>query len=148
MRHLSDRSRRILEAAVSALRPRGHGFDLPIDPHVVDEVDRTIACWPPLLKLAFPLGLRLLEWSPLFLSRSRQRLTRMDRKEAAHYLESCLESRRGPIGTVTAAVRTLVLVAFYQHPEVLRTLGVDGEARLEETVRWRARVLEEEGSSR
>ena len=55
---------RILRAAVAAIRPRGHGFDQPIDADVLSEMQRFFVHLPTPMRLGFPVGLRLLEWGP------------------------------------------------------------------------------------
>lgn len=135
-RRLSPRSAAILRAAIAAIRPRGHGFDQPIDEDVLLEIDRTVPFFPATLRLAFPLGLRWLDATPL-LSTGR-RLTSLDRDGARRAIERCLGSRFTPLRIVALGVRTLVLLAFYQHPDVLAAMGVRWAERVEETIRLRA----------
>ena len=70
LRNLSDSSAAILRVVVAAIRPRGHGFDQPIDEDVIREIDRTIPFLPAPLRLALPVGLRLLDCGPcIFIAR-------------------------------------------------------------------------------
>ncbi len=142
LRNLSPKSAAILRTVIVAIRPRGHGFDHPIDDDVLAEIDRIVALLPPMLRLGFPLGLRLLEWGPP-ISRARlSRMSRMPPDEALGYCQSLLESRLAPVRTLMAGVRTLVFVAFYQHPDVLRTMNVRWDERMTETLRLRAETLD------
>ncbi|MGH7822404.1 MAG: hypothetical protein ACREQ9_21785 [Candidatus Binatia bacterium] len=140
--HLSPASAAILRAVIAAIRPRGHGFDQPIDEDVLLEVDRTVPYFPAPLRLAFPLGLRLLEWGPLLFAGRAARMSRMPCAEAAAYLDGWLHSALAPRRMLLLGVRTLVYLAFYQHPSVLAAMEVGWDRRVEETVRLRAATLD------
>lgn len=141
LRHLSPRSAEILRAVIAAIRPRGHGFDQPIDEDVLREVDRTMPFVPAPLRRTLPIGLRLLEWSPVLCGAGATRLTRMPRETALPYLESWLDSRAAPRRLLLLGLRALVYIAFYQHPDVLRSMGVAWEDRVAVTARLRADSL-------
>ncbi|MBI2964367.1 MAG: hypothetical protein HYY35_11480 [Deltaproteobacteria bacterium] len=143
-RHLSPSSAAILRAVIAAIRPRGHGFDQPIDEDVLLEVDRCLPCLPALARAALPLGLRLLEWGPAPFFRRFTRLSAMPRDEARAYLQGWLDSRLALRRLLVHGLRALVFLAFYQHPSVLRAMGVGWDRRLAETVRLRADTLDRE----
>jgi len=131
---------RILRAAVAAIRPRGHGFDHPIDDAVLAGIEGFLPHLPPPMRLSFPLGLHLLEWAPALVVRRWTRLTRMSESDARAYLERALIAG-GPLGALVLGVRTLVLLTFYQHPDVLRTLEVDWAGRRDALVARRAELV-------
>jgi hypothetical protein len=141
LENLGGGSTRILAAAVAAIRPRGDGFDQPIDAHVLREIDAFLPHLPPTLRALFPLGLRLLEWGPPLFARPRRfaRMSRLAQPEAEAYLSGWLEAG-GLRGTLLLGLRTLVFLAFYQHPDVLASLGVDWQGR--------ARLLHDERARR
>ena len=140
--NLSPRTSAILTVVIDAIRPRRHGFDHPIDDDILRGIDESIPFLPPLTRRALPIGLFLLEWSPLVLAGRPTRLTRMSREEAARLLERCLESRLTPLRLLVYGLRALVFLVFYEHPAVVRSLEVGWERRLEETVRLRADTLD------
>jgi hypothetical protein len=142
LRHLSPRSAEILRAVVVAIRPRGHGFDQPIEDDVLLEIDRTVPYLPPLLRLAFPLGLRLLEWGPLFFVGEPTRLTRMEPERALAYCERWLHGRLPQPRMLMLGVRALVYLAFFQHPSVLDAMEVRWDRRMLDAVRLRAETLD------
>ena len=131
---------RILIAAVAAIRPCGHGFDHPIDAAVLERVRSFFPFLPPPLRRAFPLGLRALEWAPLVVLRRRQRFTTLPVEDARLVLDRLL-AHGGPFGALVLGLRTLVFLAFYQHPDVLRTLEVDWAGRAAELTRRRALLV-------
>ena len=136
----SSRRRRILVAAIAAIRPRGHGFDQPIDDDVLARVEAFFPHLPPPLRLSFPLGLLLLEFGPPLLGGGLTRFTRMPRQDAQRYLDR-LHAAGGLRAALVLGVRTLVMLAFYQHPAVLERLEVDWAGRADALVRRRAELL-------
>ncbi|HYC22658.1 MAG TPA: hypothetical protein VEI94_08140 [Candidatus Bathyarchaeia archaeon] len=134
----------ILRAVIAAIRPRGSGFDQPIDDEVLHAVDGFLRHVPAPLRLGLPFGLRLLEWGPIVFSRPRRatRLSRLPREEGERYLEGWLEAG-GLRGTLVLGLRTLVFMAFYQHPTVLESLGVDWQGRARERIARRTELLRE-----
>jgi len=142
VRILSPASARILRAVIAAMRPRGHGFDQPIDEDVLHEIDRTLPCLPPLTRLGLRLGLPLLEWTAPLLAGRPARFTRLGREEATRCLERCLSGRIPGLHVLVQGLRALVLLAFYQHPSVLEAMGVEWDRRRAETARLRAETLD------
>jgi hypothetical protein len=140
--NLSPTSVRILRAVIAAMRPRGHGFDQPIDEDVLYEIDRALPCLPPLTHLGLRLGLRLLEWTAPLLAGRPTRFTRLGREEATRCLERCLASHVPGLPLLLRGLRALVFLAFYQHPTVLEAMGVEWDRRLAETARLRAETLD------
>ena len=131
---------RILRAAIAAIRPRGHGFDQPIDDDVLAEMQRFFVHLPTPMRLGFPVGLRLLEWGPPVFARRMVRFSDMPAGEARAYLES-FQHAGGPRAAMVLGLRTLVFLAFYQHPRVLADMGIDWQGRAEALTRRRAELL-------
>jgi hypothetical protein len=142
LEHLSPGSAAVLRAVIAAIRPRGHGFDQPIDEDVLVEVDRTIPFMPRPLQLLFPVGLRLLEWGPVAFTGRPTRLSRLPRADALALCERWLHSRVAPVRLLMLGVRALIYLAFFQHPSVLEAMGVHWDRRMAETVRLRAETLD------
>ncbi len=138
---LSSTTVRILRAAVAAIRPRGHGFDQPIDGEVLDAVVAFFPYLPAPMRLAFPIGLRLLELGPPVVLRRFVRFSSLPPDEARAYLEQ-LHAAGGAFGALVLGLRALVLMNFYQHPQVLAALEVDWAGRATELTRRRAALLE------
>lgn len=137
---LSPRRRRTLAAVVAAVRPRGSGFDHPLDDYVLEQIEGFLPFLPVTLRLGLPLGLDLIEFGPPLFARRLTRFSRMPLDEAGRYLAHWQEST-DIRGALMLGLRTLVFLAFYQHPDVLKTLGVDWQGRADLLVRRRAELL-------
>jgi hypothetical protein len=137
---MSGGSRRILRAVIAAIRPRGHGFDQPVDDDVLRDVEAFVAFLPRALRIGLPVGLRLVEYGPAFQAGRARRFSSMPPAEAAAYLTR-FQSAGGIRGALFLGLRTLVLLAFYQHPQVLASLEVDWAGRAALLVRRRAELL-------
>ena len=127
---------------IAAIRPRGHGFDQPIDDDVLAEVERFFPFLPWPLRLGLPLGLRAIELGPPLLLRRWCRLSALSPAEARAYLTR-LQGAGGPGAAIVMGLRALVFLAFYQHPSVLASLGIDWAGRAEVLVGRRAALLHE-----
>ena len=141
MARSSPATARILRAAIAAIRPRGHGFDQPVDADVLEEIERFIPFLPGAMRIAFPAGLRLLEYGPPIFARRWVRFSALPTYEARRYLES-FQHAGGLRAALVFGLRALVLLAFYQHPQVLAHLGIDWQGRAVELTRRRAELLE------
>jgi hypothetical protein len=142
MAPLSRGRRRTLRAIVAAIRPRGHGFDQPIDDDVLRAVEAFLPFLPPLLRRGFPLGLDLIELGPPLFIRRWSRFSTLPLPEAQRYLDR-FHAAGGLRGALLLGLRTLVFLAFYQHPQVLAALDIDWAGRAEVLVRRRGELLGE-----
>ncbi len=133
-------SRRILRAVIAAIRPRGHGFDQPIDDDVLRDIERFFPFLPGTLRAGLPLGLWLVELGPPLFARRWCRFTSLPPAEAAAYLAG-FQHAGGLRAALLMGLRTLVFLAFYQHPEVLASLGIDWAGRAAVLTRRRAELL-------
>jgi len=133
-------SRRILRAVIAAIRPRGHGFDQPIDDDVLRDIERFFPFLPGTLRVGLPLGLWLVELGPPLFARRWCRFTSLPPAEAAAYLAG-FQHAGGLRAALLMGLRTLVFLAFYQHPEVLASLGIDWAGRAAALTRRRAELL-------
>ena len=137
---LSGTALRTLRAVITTFRPRGHGFDHPIDDYVLREVVDFFPHLPTPLRLSFPLGLLLVEFGPPLFARRFTRFSSMPLAEAQAYIEPWAVA--GGLRTALyMGLRTLVFMSFYQHPDVLATMGVDWPGRADMLVQRRAEIL-------
>jgi hypothetical protein len=133
-------STRILRAVIATIRPRGHGFDQPIDDDVLRDIQRFFPYLPWPLRLSLPLGLWLVELGPPLFVRRWRRFSAMAPEEAASYLAAFQHAGRLRAALLTG-LRTLVFLAFYEHPQVLASLGIDWAGRADALVLRRAELL-------
>jgi hypothetical protein len=139
---LSARKRRILAAVIAAIRPRGHGFDHPIDSDVMDRIEAFFPHLPGTLRFGLPLGLWLIELGPPLFARRLTRFSHMSTEEGGRYLQHW-EDAGGLRAALLLGLRTLVFLNFYQHPDVLAAMGVDWAGRATTLVKRRAELLDD-----
>jgi len=137
---MSSAQTRILRAVIAAIRPRGHGFDQPIDADVLASIERFFPFLPWPLRRGLPLGLWLVELGPPLFARSWCRFSSMPREAAGAYLAR-FQHAGGLRAALLMGLRTLVFLAFYQHPQVLAALDVDWAGRAAMLTRRRAEIL-------
>jgi hypothetical protein len=143
---LGRRSRRTLRALAEVILPTD--VEAGIAPDVdgaVDFVDGVVAQMPRILRLAFPVGLLLLElgtwlWLPSLLPFSR-----LDRERRERYVRGWIHARWLLRRDLIKGVKGLCLLAFYSDPRVMEHLGYrpDAHARLvaaERLVRYAGEV--------
>jgi hypothetical protein len=133
---------RILRAVIVAMRPRGHGFDQPIDDDVLREVEASILHLPMPLRTSFRLGLSFIQYGPPIYARRWSRFTSLPPDEGRQYLAKW-EHLRGPRRALFRALRTFIFLSFYEHPEVLASLEIDWQGRAATLVRRRAALLQD-----
>lgn len=130
---------RSLRAAVVVIRPRHDLFDHPVDDAVVATLLSFMPYMAALLRLGFAAGLGLLEYLPVFFGNGLTRFSSMQEAQALAYLQRWQNSI-GPFAMFFESLRELVLLCFYQQPEILEALGVDWQGRAHELVERRARL--------
>ena len=64
----------------------------------------------------------------------------MDAAVAGRYISE-LENSQGPFQMAYQGIRSLVMLSFYQQPEVLAALEIDVPSRAQELIERRARLL-------
>src|SRR5207249_2279100 len=98
---------RILRSVVAAIRPRGHGFDQPIDDDVLRDMQRFFPFLPWPLRYGLPLGLLLVELGPPLFARRWCRFTSMSPEDGGAYLAG-FQHAGGPRAALLMGLRTLV----------------------------------------
>ena len=137
---MSKGTDRILRAAVSVIRPHDGVFDLDIDEAVAASAREFLAYLPAPMRWGLPIGLYGIEYlAPLF-GGGACRMSAMDRDSATRYLAR-FETGSGPLAATFQGLRALVLICFYQQPEVLQALGIEWQERAETLTRQRAELL-------
>lgn len=131
---------RILRAVIATLRPNDGIFARPVDEGVLRTMLSFVPYLPAPLRWGLPLGLLALDLAPPLFRCGFRRFTRMDRTAAARYL-GAFEHSRGPFLLLFEGLRSLVLMAFYQQPQILEALEITWQDRAGELVERRARLL-------
>jgi hypothetical protein len=129
-----------LKAAVQAVRPNDGGFESVDDDRTVRTVLSFVPYMPRGVRLAWPFGLWLLDKATVVYGfRGRFRKLSVDDRRAALLR---LRGSRTPLRAMVDGMRSLIMLSFYQQPEVLRLLEVDWESRARELIERRARLQE------
>ena len=131
---------RALRAAIATLRPVRGKFSAARDEAVLATALGFIPYLPPLLRYSLPFGLLYVEFGPCLHGYGRRRFSRMDPAAAGRYL-AALEDSQGPFQMAYQGIRSLVMLSFYQQPEVLAALEIDVPSRAQELIERRARLL-------
>jgi hypothetical protein len=137
---MSEGRTRILRAVIAAIRPRGHGFDQPVEDDVLRDMQRFFPFLPWPLRYGLPLGLLLVQLGPPLFARRWCRFTSMSPEEGGAYLAG-FQHAGGLRAALLMGLRTLVFLAFYQHPQVLASLDVDWAGRAQALTARRAELL-------
>jgi hypothetical protein len=146
-RGLLARSRlRTLRAVVAAIRPRGHGFDQPIDDDVVAEVAESIRHLPMGLRIWFETGLVAVEYGMPLYARRMRRFSTLPPAEGLALLARW-EHGRGLRNTLVRGLRFLIFFAFYQHHSVLKAMEIDWPGRAATLIRLRAELMHREAGA-
>lgn len=137
--HYGRATRTILRSAVAALRPRTGEFDLDIDERVMRSILTFVPYMLPFARFGFPLGLWAMELCPVLYGYGFTRMTSLEVGKRAGYLARW-ERSVGPFRTLYDGLRAVVLMCFYQQPEILALLEIDWQARADELTQRRARL--------
>ena len=115
-------------------------------PAVVDEVQAMIDALAPGSARAITAGLAALDQLTRLTRVARGRpFRRLGVAEARAVLASALEGRAGPVPmALVVPLRTLVVSAYYDHPEVRRSLGYTPESWIGEVTARRLRLHAED----
>ncbi len=130
---------------MSVLRPYEGIYDVDVDARVLATMLRFVPHMAAPVRLSFPLGLLLVEFGAPFFGFGMTRFRSMNRARAISYLERIGRGAE-PFRMLFDGLRVLVLVAFYQQPEILAALGVDWAPRAEELIARRAKLMNMEPS--
>jgi hypothetical protein len=138
---------RILRAVVAVIRPPDFVLDAEVDSAVLRTALSFVPYLPAPMRLGLPIGLVMIEYGPLAFGEGPRRFSTMDGARGARYLRRW-EHTFGPLALLFKGLRALVLLSFYQQPQVLAALEVDWAGRARELVARRAELLEPGGAAR
>jgi hypothetical protein len=139
-RHYTPGIVSILKAVVVTIRPASGGFERPDDGAVVRTVLSFVPYMTPGVRWAWPFGLWMLDKMPFcFGFGGRFRSLAIDDRVA--FLARLRESFP-PFPALVDGMRSLIMLSFYQQPQVLDLLEVDWARRARELVERRARLQE------
>ncbi len=121
-RALGPWSRRILRALAEVVKPIGDGApDVSVD-GMVDFADDLVRHMPRVLRLAFPVGLLLLELGAFVLGPSLVPFSFMSPRRRARYVQSWVDARWQLRRDLIKAVKGICLLKFYSDRRVMERL--------------------------
>jgi len=95
----------------------------------------------PLLRRLLPLGLWLFEWGPILFLFAPARFSRLEPAARERYLHSWLHSGWSLRRQLAKGLKVLVLMGYFELPEVKAHLGYDLAPHVSERVRRRSALL-------
>lgn len=129
-----------LERVIAALRPHEGIYDVDVDGRVLATMQRYVPYMAGPIRLGFPFGLLVIEFGPPFFGFGFTRFRSMPRPVAIDYLQR-MGNGAAPFRMLFDGLRVLVLVAFYQQPEIMAALGVEWESRSRELIKRRGKLM-------
>jgi len=135
-------TRRAFHGLMRALLPPPPAPEVPLE-RLEIQVRRFLRYFHPLVAWGFALGVRLLDWAPVWRFRSFKRIQKLPREEGAALLERLAHSRNGPLAQIAVAVRSSVLSAYFDQDEVIEALGYTPGPFITERIARRAQIVAE-----
>lgn len=132
--NLPNWARNILSSMAEVVMPHGDSLKLDLTDYSVDFIDKYVGYFPTHLRLAFPLGLLLLEFGPMIYMRKPSRFSKMNFLDREGYIQSWIDSKSSSRRDLIKGVKGLVMVAFYSHPRVMEHIDYDIEAHIKSAV--------------
>lgn len=129
-----------LARVIGVLRPREGIYDVDVDDRVLVTMLRFVPYMASPVRIAFPFGLLFVEYGAPLFGYGLARFRSMDRARAAAYLERIGRGAE-PFRLLFEGLRVLVLVAFYQQPEIMAALEVDWASQAKELIARRAKLM-------
>lgn len=142
--NLGRTSRAIVASLAGTVLPK-EGRDRETINYVVRFVDDFIPFMPALMRLGFPLGLRLMQWGTLVSLVALKPFTLLSDRVRERYLHRWAESPFALFRALAQGVRGLILSAYYEQPKVHQALGYNPAAFLVECRAKREALVAAEG---
>ncbi len=124
-RYLGRGTRYILRAMTDVLLPRNEKLRVECTDDLVNFVDNFVRYLPPLLKLGFPIGVWIFQFAAILWSGLPLPFTMLSRERQERYMAGWTESRFWWKRDMMKGLKGVVLMGFYQHPEVMRHIHYD-----------------------
>jgi hypothetical protein len=125
---------------VSVLRPYEGIYDVDVSDRTLATMLRFVPHMAGPVRVGFPLGLLLIEFGAPLFGFGLTRFRSMKRARAISYLERIGRGAE-PFRMLFDGLRVLVLLSFYQQPEIMAALDVSWAPRAEELIARRAKLM-------
>lgn len=140
---MGQSARRSLFAVVRALCPTGPvRLTRELEQRIEFSVRLLMSYMPPLAARGLWFALLLLDWAPCFMFLSFRRLRRLPPERGAKILARFARIRLRPLRTLFAAVKGVVLSAYFDQEQVHRALGYAPVPFITAKIEQRRRLLQ------
>lgn len=141
---LSNGARRTLRAMFDVLIPRG--VDVPNrDQRLIAFVEGFLPYMPPILAKLFPLGLWLFQWGTVLFGASLLPFSMLKPEAQRRYVFSWQKSGWPLRRQLIKGLKALVMMGYYEQPEVRQALGYEPDAYTKPLIAERAQRYRDRG---
>lgn len=133
-KNLPGWARKTLGSLIEVIMPRSDEFHPDLKDYILNYVDAYVGYFPKHLKLAFPMGLLLLERGTLLFMGRLTGFSKLDLAERDRYVRGWINSRWQMRRELIRGVKGLVMVAFYSHPVVMEHIGYDIKGHIAQAI--------------
>lgn len=139
---IGNGTRKALYALIRVMCPPPPAPQLPnLEERLERAICQLMPYFPPLIRFAFALLVRIVEWSPVWRFKAMRRLRSMDRDAAEALLNEMCLSPSPLVRVIVMGVRNLILVAYYDLDEVHAVIGYDAIPWFKNRIALRQRLL-------
>ena len=127
---LSSRALEVLGAMAEALFEEGEtGLLEEHKAWLLHDLNDLFASSTGVSRLAMHAIPWIMEWSPLVTLREFRLLTSLTKEERLKWLEAIETTPIGPLNLIYFLTKTLLCTIYFEHPEMLATLGFDAKCK-------------------
>jgi hypothetical protein len=123
--HLPNSARKTIRALIEIVKPRSDEFDPPVEDYMLDFLDNFYGHFPWHLKIAFPMGIYLLEFGTFIFHAWSKPFSKLSEREREVYIDGWVNSTMFVRRDLIKGVKGVCLTAYYSHPDVMAHIGYD-----------------------
>ncbi len=124
-------TRRILQAMAEVILPRNERIQVDCVDDLVNFVDNFVRYLPPMLRMGFPIGIWLFQFLAVVWSGRPVPYTWLSAERKDRYMRNWVYSKLWWKRDMLKGLKGVMLMGFYQHPEVMKSLNYDPVSHVE-----------------
>lgn len=129
---ISERKRRLYKAYFEVLQPRSERLDLDLADYLVDFSQDYLRSFPKILSIGLTFMLMCLNVITIAISSSRRSFVLLDIEERRAIVLQWEHAHFQPIREFVRFLKIVVVLGFYEHPEVMQRIGFTPDPWIEE----------------